>query len=287
MAYTYGLHTYLYSQRLDKDFEFILDKASEYGYDGIEVPFNLEEYIPWGKLPIALESRGLDCTACAGLPKDCDLISADRRERQRGIETLKRYMDRARSIGSPIIGGVLSSAWGNLTGFAPTADEWKRSVEGLQIASEYAKEIGIKIALEPVNRYETHFINTVAAGKRLVQEVNSEYVGLLLDTYHMNIEEKDLPSAIRQAGKHLLHVHACEHDRGIPGSGHTDWKGIFRALKDIRYSGRLTIESFLPEMESIARETAIWRKVAPDADSIARDGLNFLKQIEKLVNDIE
>jgi D-psicose/D-tagatose/L-ribulose 3-epimerase len=158
-------------------------------------------------------------------------------------------------------------------------------VEGLQKAAEYAKDVGIKIGIEPVNRYESHFINTTAKGKRLVEEVGGDSIGLLLDTYHMNIEEKDLPAAVRLAGKHLLHLHACENDRGIPGSGHVDWPGIFRALQDVGYAGTVTIESFVPEMESIARETAIWRKVAPSGDAIARDGLAFLKQMETLVSD--
>lgn len=287
MGYTYGIHTYLFSQRLDLDLDVILDKAKEYGYDGIEVPFNLEEYVPWDRLPQALQSRGLDCTTCAGLPKDCDIISPDAGERRRGIETIKRFIDRAAELGSPILGGVLSSSWGKLTGFAPTADEWKRSVEALQTAAEYAGQMRVKIALEPVNRYETHFINTVQSGKRLVEEIDNEWVGLLLDTYHMNIEEKDLASAVRLAGKHLMHVHACENDRGIPGSGHVDWPGIFRALGDIGFSGRLTIESFVPEMENIARETAIWRKVAPGGDEIARSGLVYLKNMENLVNEVE
>jgi D-psicose/D-tagatose/L-ribulose 3-epimerase len=287
MSYTYGIHTYLFSQRLDLDLDVILDKAQEFGYNGIEVPFNLEEYVPWKRLPAALQSRGLDCTTCAGLPKDCDIISADSGARERGIHTIKRFINRARELNSPILGGVLSSAWGNLTGFAPTVDEWKRSVEALQIAAEYAQQMQIKLALEPVNRYESHFINTVKSGKRLVEEIDNEWVGLLLDTYHMNTEEKDLASAVRLAGKHLMHVHACENDRGIPGSGHVDWPGIFRALKDIEYSGRLTIESFVPEMETIARETAIWRKVAPSGDQIAKDGLIYLKKLESLVAEFD
>lgn len=283
MGYTYGIHTYIFSPYLNRDLDEILDKAKRFGFDGIEVPFNLEEYVPWDRLPAALKSAGLDCTTCGGLPKDSDIISPDPAERRRGIEVLKRLIDRACQLGSPILGGVLSSAWGRLTGSAPTADEWKRSVEGLQIAGEYARQMGVKLAIEPVNRYESHLINTVRQGRRLVEEVGNEWVGLLLDTYHMNIEEKDLPEAVRIAGKHLMHLHACENDRGIPGSGHVDWPGIFRALRDIGFSGRITIESFVPEMEEIARETAIWRKVVPSGDHIAREGLRYLKQVEALV----
>jgi len=230
-----------------------------------------------------LRSRGLDCTTVGGLPKDSDIISPDAAERRRGIEVLKRLIDRACQLNSPILCGVLSSAWGRLTGFSPTDDEWKRSVEGLQIAGDYAKQMGMKLAIEPVNRYESHLINTVRKGRQLVEEVGNEWVGLLLDTYHMNIEEKDLPEAVRLAGRHLMHLHACENDRGIPGSGHVDWPGIFRALKEIGFAGRITIESFVPEMEIISKETAIWRKVAPSGDHIAREGLKYLKQIEALV----
>jgi sugar phosphate isomerase/epimerase len=104
VGYKYHIHTYLFSQRLDQDLEWILDKAKEAGYDGIEVPFNLEEYVPWDRLPGQLASRGLQCTTCAGIPKNSDLISADAEERRRGLDSIKRYIDRSRQLNSPVIG---------------------------------------------------------------------------------------------------------------------------------------------------------------------------------------
>ena len=140
----------------------------------------------------------------------------------------------------------------------------------------------VRLAFEPLNRFETDMVNVVEQGLQLIADVGEPNLGLHIDTFHMHLEEKDSAAAIRQAGERVFHVHACENDRGVPGSGQVDWKDIFAALKEINYQGNVSIESFTPEVKSIARAVCIWRMIAPDQDSIAQDGLNFLKSLPGL-----
>ncbi|MFA9403185.1 MAG: TIM barrel protein, partial [Anaerolineales bacterium] len=135
----------------------------------------------------------------------------------------------------------------------------------------------IRLAFEPLNRFETDLINIVDQGLKLIDDVGAPNLGLHLDTFHMHLEEKNSATAIKDAGKRLFHFHACENDRGVPGTGQVDWGGVFQALVEIEYQGAVVIESFTPEVKSIARAVCIWREIAPDQDTIARDGLKFIK----------
>jgi D-psicose/D-tagatose/L-ribulose 3-epimerase len=139
-------------------------------------------------------------------------------------------------------------------------------------------DYGVTIAIEPLNRFETYFLNTAADSVRLCDEINHPHVGILFDTFHANIEEKDIGQAYRTVGRHLKHVHTCENDRGTPGSGHVEWPAVFAALRDIQYDGWLTIESFGFAIGEISAAAAIWRDLASSPDVIAWDGLKFLKQ---------
>ena len=122
------------------------------------------------------------------------------------------------------------------------------------------------------------FLNTTEQGMKMIADVGSPALKLLLDTFHMNIEEKDVPAAIRRAGKHIAHIHACGSDRGTPGNDHLDWLGIAKALRDIRYDGDVVVESFTPDVKVIARAAAIWRHIEPTREEIAVNGLKFLKR---------
>jgi D-psicose/D-tagatose/L-ribulose 3-epimerase len=135
----------------------------------------------------------------------------------------------------------------------------------------------VTLALEPLNRFETSFINTAAQVMEVVDQVSSPALGVLLDTFHMNIEERDPAAAIRACGSHLAHFHACGCDRGAPGGDQIPWPSIAAALRDVRYEGPIVIESFTIENQAIARAAAIWRKLAPTQDAIATEGLRFLR----------
>ena len=144
-----------------------------------------------------------------------------------------------------------------------------------------AADHGVTIALETLNRFETDLINTCEQCLRLVSDIGLNSVGIHLDTFHMNIEEKSIYAAIKLAGAKLAHVHACENDRGAPGSGHVDWPGLAKGLREINYTGAAVIESFTPTCQAIAAATCIWRPLAVSQDALAADGLKFLRNLLK------
>lgn len=149
----------------------------------------------------------------------------------------------------------------------------------MRIVADYAESKGIKLAVEPLNRFETDFINTVEQGLDFLEKVDRDNVGLLLDTFHMNLEEKNIPDTIKRAGSKLFNFHSCENDRGTPGTGHIPWNDVFQALNEISYDGPVVIESFTTEIKEIARAVSQWRPLAPSQDSIGSDGLRFLKRV--------
>ncbi|NOZ73154.1 MAG: sugar phosphate isomerase/epimerase, partial [Chloroflexi bacterium] len=152
-------------------------------------------------------------------------------------------------------------------------------VANLQKLAAYAADHGVILCIEPLNRFETSFINLAEQAITVVDQVDHPACQIMLDTFHMNIEEKSLGNAIRAAGPRLKHVHACGNDRGAPGSGNIDWNDVAQALRDIDYDGPVVIESFTAKVKSIARAAAIWRPLAPSQDALAEQGLAFLKTL--------
>ena len=199
------------------------------------------------------------------------------------ISYLKQLVDIAGVLGTNIVMGPLYSATGRAN--AVPASEYKKqwqTVRGhLKTICAYAEANGKIICLEPLNRFETDFLNTVEQGLQMIREVKSPALKLLLDTFHMNIEEKKPADAIRRAGRHVGHIHASASDRGTPGNDHVDWRGVAQALRDIHYEGAVVIESFTQDVQVIARAAAIWRKIEPRRDDIASQGLVFLKKTFK------
>ena len=151
-------------------------------------------------------------------------------------------------------------------------------VKNLQELSAYAAERKLQLAIEPLNRYETDFINTCSQVLKLVDDIGNDAAGILLDTYHMKKKKKNSAEAIRAAGNRLYHFHACGCDRGTPGNDHIDWKSIVAALKEINYDRLAVIESFTTEVKVIAKAASIWRQFEPSQDDIAVKGLNFLRK---------
>jgi D-psicose/D-tagatose/L-ribulose 3-epimerase len=193
-------------------------------------------------------------------------------------ENAKTYIqwliDAAQIIGSEVITGPMYSSVGkeHLADTESRAKEWDLSVCGIREMADYAAGKGVKLAFEPLNRFETDMINVVAQGLKFINDVGRDNVGFHLDTFHMHLEEKDSAEAILQAGNKIFHFHACENDRGVPGSGQVHWNKIAQALKDVNYSGPVVIESFTSQVKEIARAVCIWREIAVQ-------GLKFLKSL--------
>ena len=157
--------------------------------------------------------------------------------------------------------------------------QWAMVAKNLKELCAYAGERDVYIAVEPLNRFETDFINTCAQVKRMIEDVGSDRLKIHLDTFHMNIEEKSIPMALLDAGDLLYHVHTSENDRGTPGTGTVNWLGMRDALKRIGYGRALVIESFTPEVEIIARAASIWRSTEKSGADLARKGVDFLKAL--------
>ena len=276
----YAAHSLMWTPEFTEKDMGLFDKLKEMGFDGIELHLNHPESLPVEKIKEKMQDTGMKCTFTAALEKKNNLISPDQKIRERGIASLNELVDVVAELKGDVLSGVIYAAWGEFTGKMRTKEEWDYCKESLFKSAEYAEKRGVVLALEPVNRYETYFLNTAEDTRKLVEEIAHPNVRVHLDTYHLNIEEESFYKAIKTAGEYLYHLHVCENNRGIPGTGHIQWQEIYRALKEINYNRWAIIESFVPAIEEIARMTAIWRKVAPSADAIAREGLKFLKQIE-------
>lgn len=253
--------------------------AKSMGFDVLELP--VEQAGDWDPELVGglLRTYGLGATMCAAMAPGRDYTKPET------VAATNDYLhwcvDALSACGGGALGGPLYAPVGDTP--RRTAEERKVALahltENLKALGEYAAERNVVLAVEPLNRFETSLMNTVDQVLEVVERVNHPAVGVLLDTFHMNIEEKDPAAAIRKAGKHLKHVHACGNDRGAPGQDHIHWPAIRDALNEVGYDGALVIESFTPGNEVIAKAAAIWRPLAPSQDQLATDGLAFLRSM--------
>lgn len=259
---------------------YLARHVAELGFDVLEICIEDPDLVSAAAIRRAAEDAGVGISVCGAFGPDRDLSHEDRDRRRAGIDYLKFCIDLAHEVGSSDVIGPMYSATGKARLLPEEEREQQRewAVEGLREAADYAGERGVGLAIEPLNRFETDMVNTVGQGLDLCDRIGRDNVGLLLDTFHMNIEEKSIPDAIRAAGARLRHFHSCENDRGAPGSGHVEWDATFEALSDVNYDGLVVIESFTPEIREIARAVSAWRPVAKSGDDLAREGLKFLKQ---------
>jgi D-psicose/D-tagatose/L-ribulose 3-epimerase len=276
----FGIHSLLFRETfLERDLP-LLDKCRKMGFDAVEIiPFD-PDHFPAAKVKAAAADLGLTINTGYGMPAEYNIISPDPAVRRAGIDFSKRLIDLSNEAGARVFGGMIYCGWGYLTGRMRTAEEWNWGVEGYREIASYARDQSdLILAIEPVNRFESHFINTAADAVRFIQAVGLPNVKVHLDTFHMIREEDNMVRAVEQTGPHLGYVHACENQRGIPGTGMVPWLDIFRAFKKVGYDGCITIESFDPEIESVAKLCCIWRKLADSPEQLATDGLKFLKSV--------
>lgn len=273
-----GVNLLLWSAQMGPESIDLIHKAADMGFDGVEIFIDEPSAIDCQGIRNATEAGGLGITCCSIVGPDRHLISDDPATRRQALDYLRASCDVSAQVGSDTFCGPLYAGVGVLAGRPRTDEEWARAVEGLQAAATHAEACGVTLALEPLNRFETYFVNTAADCVRLCRDIGHPRVKVHLDTFHMGIEEKDLPTAIRTAGDLLWHVHCSENDRGTPGTGHTEWDGVFAALREIGYERWLVIESFVLGNEAIAKAAAIWRDIAPSGDELAREGLAFLRR---------
>jgi D-psicose/D-tagatose/L-ribulose 3-epimerase len=209
---------------------------------------------------------------------DTNPISPDASIRKAGLDRIKWALDMTSVMGGDVLAGPYHSALGVFSGQPPTADERKRAVEVLTQAADHAQKVKVKIAIEYLNRFECYFLTNALDAKNLVREINHPYFGTMYDTFHANIEEKNISQAIASMEDTYVHVHISENDRGTPGSGHVHWDETFKALRKAKYDGWLTIEAFGRALPDLAAATKIWRDMFPSPEDVYGNGFKFIKE---------
>jgi D-psicose/D-tagatose/L-ribulose 3-epimerase len=255
----------------------LLPGIAALGYDGVELPIFTPEAVDVPAVRRALAAAGLACTVSTALPRQLSLL--DPQTAPGAVDYLDRCAAVAAGCGSTLLCGPLYAPVGALPGRPRNATEWETCVAGLRAAGERAAGHGVILAVEVLNRFETHFLNTAGDAVALLDAVAHPAVRLHLDTFHMNVEEKRLPEALAVGMPHLAHVHAAENDRGSPGSGHVDWAGLREGLLQGGYGGWVVAETFTGTIPEIAAATAIWRPVVADGWTFAREAVAFLRHL--------
>ena len=281
MKVRFGLNLLLYTAAFTKDKVDIIQKVADFGYDGVEVPFNDLSLLDAKATGEARQAAKVGLTSCCVLLPGMNLVSEKAEERKAGVEQIKKMIDITGEMGGEVVAGPLYSPVGLLTRKARTADEWKWCAEGRRAAAEHAEKARLILAIEPLNRFETYVFNIAADAAKMCKEVGSPALKVQIDTFHCNIEEKNTAAAIRATGAMIGHFHACENDRGTPGTGQVRWKEVFAALKDVGYSRWITIESFATGILDLCAAACIWRPIYDSADGLAKDGLKFLKEMAR------
>ncbi len=256
-------------------------KVKSMGFDILEIACENPDLLDLSTIKETIKKNRLAAIICGVFGADRNICSSDPMIRANARKYILWLIEAAAQLGSPVVCGPLYSAVGkaHLEDTEARREEWKLAVSELRELSDYAAKKGIKLALEPLNRFETDMINTVSQGLDFIKDVDRDNIGLHLDTFHMHLEEKSSPDAIRMAGSKIYHFHACENDRGVPGMGQVHWQGISAALKSVHYQGPIVIESFTSQVKEIARAVSIWREIAPSQDAIAQQGLQFLQSL--------
>ena len=275
----FGVNLYIWTANFTAADLPLFPRIRATGFDGVEVPMYKGRDFALDALRKGLAETGMECTICSVLVDGLSLIADDSAIRAKAVEQLRENIATTAEAGAKIIAGPLYAPLGQLPGRRRTSDEWKHGVECWQQLGPWLSQHGVSAAIEPLNRFETYFLNTAADAARFCDEVGHSNVGILFDTFHANIEEKNIADGYRSVARHLKHVHTCENDRGTPGSGHIEWEPVFAALREINYDGWLTIESFGSNITEIAAAAAIWRDLAVTPEAVAFDGIGFLKRM--------
>jgi D-psicose/D-tagatose/L-ribulose 3-epimerase len=283
MAMKLGINAWVWTAPISTKSVALAKKAKKIGYDLLEIPVEDPAAFNADKVKAMLDEAGIGAVVCGAFGPSRDLTSDNPKYRKECLQYIRQTLPLCEKWGSKVIAGPAYSAVGKHRKVSPAQKkkEWDLAVKGLREAGKMAADYGVTLALEPLNRFETDLINTCAQAVQLCKDIGMKSVGIHLDTFHMNIEEKCVYSAVKLAGNRLAHCHACENDRGAPGTGNVHWKEWAKALKEIKYDGAVVIESFTPDCTSIAAAAAIWRPLAKSQDTLAKEGYAFLKKLLK------
>lgn len=272
----FGIHAGLWMAQWTDEITPILKTVADLGFDGVEVSLlgmSNEKASALGK---AVKDHGLEVTCSDGLAPDKDITSADPAIRQAGIEYLRWAVETTARIGSHGLAGVVYAPWG-VYDPANKSQRARRSSEAFAAIDDHLASHDVTLGIEAINRFETDLVNTASEAVAMATASGSSRVGALLDTFHLNIEEKDIKSAITQTADRLVHFHVSDNDRGVPGSGHVPWGEVKSGLQEIGYDGWIVAEMFVITGNPASNDLNIWRDIEPDATDAARRALSFMQ----------
>lgn len=273
----FGMNLLLWTGDLDESHVSLFESMKNIGYDGVELPMFAPDLDKFAMLGKHLERLELGRTGVTIRGEEDNPISPDAAVRAKGVELTKQTLDCCAAAGITHLVGPYHSAIGIFSGAGPTADEWKWGVDSMQQVAEHAQSLGITLGVECLNRFETYLLNCHSDSARFVRDVGNPACRMMYDTFHANIEEKNIASAIDSCKDVLAHVHISENDRSTPGQGDIKWDETFTALKAANYDGYLTVEAFGLALPEIAAATKIWRKMFDTEEKLAADALAFMK----------
>lgn len=277
-----GVNTWVWESPLnDAVLPGLLRRIAGFGFDAVELPLESDGAFTAAVANESLAETGLKPYIVGAMAPGRDLVQADSSDVEATQAYLSACIRMAADVGAPAVCGPFYASTGRIWRMdaSQRASAYGQLREHLKPLADLAGELGIRIGVEPLNRYETSLINTVDQALEALEPLLGESLGLALDTYHLNIEERSTAAAIRTTGRHLVHVQVCGNDRGAPGGDQTDWQAMLKALDDVGYTGALNIESFTADNASIATAASIWRPLAPSQDQLAVDGLSFLREL--------
>jgi D-psicose/D-tagatose/L-ribulose 3-epimerase len=274
-----GVSAFAWTARFTDRHLKLLPQVRSMGFSALEIPMFNPEAFATGSIRDAFEKNELECTVCAILPKPFNPISPNRKLRKDSIDHLVRCIQASAAMGSKLLGGPLFAPIGYLPRHRPTAQEWSWAIEAFQRLEGVLESTNTTLSIEPVNRSETFFLRTALEAKRLCECIGNPRIGVTIDTFHANIEEKSIPEAIQSLGTHLRHVHASENDRGPLGRGHVPFKEIIRALSKIGYDGYLIIEGFGYIRTEKHSPGYLWADTGVTPEQLALEGVKYLSRL--------
>ena len=276
-----GFNLLLWTGHVTESDFHLFSKLKAVGYDGVEVPiFDTSSPAHFKAIGQAIKDNGLECTAVTVLPDEAhNAISADAKNRQGAIDHLKTVIDCAHNAGVQTLCGPYYQVLGQFSGRYPTESELDYAAEVHRAIAPVSEAAGVKNAIEALNRFESHLLNTMEQAASYVKRVNHPNFGTMYDTFHANIEEKDLAAAMRSCWDQVVHVHISENDRSTPGEGHVDWATTFKTLKELKYDGWLMVEAFGLALPALAAATKVWRRMFPTEEYLAKQSLAFMKKM--------
>ncbi len=273
-----GMNLLLWTTHVTSELYPTLAKLKKAGYDGVEIPIFEGDARHYQEVRKELDNLGLACTTVTVVNEQANPISPDAAVREAAVERLRWAIEMTATLGGQIMAGPYHSPLAVFSGAGPTEDEKKRAADVLRRVAEEARKANVMLAIEYLNRFECYFLTTAAEARALVKRVDHPNFRTMYDTFHANIEEKNVSEVIAGFAGNFVHVHISENDRGTPGTGHVPWDETFKALRKTGYDGWLVIEAFGRALPALAAATRVWRDLFPSAEEVYTQGLRFMKE---------